>query len=686
MIKLRFIGGKSALLENIEKAVAENTSGEENVFCDIFSGTGAVARRFKPKYKIISNDMLHFSYVIQKATIENNTVPTFDKLRQIGIADPFSFFEETKIEILDYNDEHYFIAKYYSPHDDCKRMYLSNKNAARIDFIRNTIDAWKKEKLLCETEYYYLLAALIEGVPFVSNITGTYGAYLKQWDRRAYKNFEMARLDVVDNRQENKSYNKDANKLIEEIEGDILYIDPPYNGRQYLPNYHLLETISRYDRPKVNGVTGLRPCADEEKSNFCVGSEVCNVFEHLVEHARFTHLFMSYSSDGLMKKEKIESIFKKHGVADSYKRYDIPYKKYKSKLAGEKDALCEYIFYIRKDFPHRDCFSAPYTLRREMHTAASPAGRILESAKFDRYVGSPVAALPGFSYKTPVVHKKYLKSPLNYIGGKYKLLPQIMPHFPTDIATFVDLFAGGANVAINVAADRIICNDINTKVIEMFRAFQNVPAMQIIAHIYARIEQFALSKTNEEGFLQFRAFYNKAPDPIDLYTLTCYSFNYQLRFNNEHKFNNPFGRARSRFSERMRDNLLAFVNELGKKNIKFTNNDFCSFDISALGPQDMIYCDPPYLITTGSYNDGKRGFKDWGEREERQLCRLLDRADEAHVRFALSNVMEHKGRKNPILREWSRKYNVIFLDSDYANSSYNTSRGTSREVLITNYE
>ena len=158
---VRFIGSKTNLLKNIDMIISENAIGNENVFCDIFSGTGAVARYFKPRYEIHSNDVLHFSYVIQKATIENNTKPSFFKLRNIGIVDPFKFLEETQIQIVNYNDDRYFITKNYTPHDNCKRMYVSNKNAARIDFVRNTIEAWKKEKLLTELEYYYLLAAFL---------------------------------------------------------------------------------------------------------------------------------------------------------------------------------------------------------------------------------------------------------------------------------------------------------------------------------------------------------------------------------------------------------------------------------------------------------------------------------------------------------------------------------------------
>ncbi len=145
---MRFIGCKSNLLNNIEAVINQNVQKMGGVFCDIFSGTGTVARHFKPYYEIHSNDALYFSYVIQKATIENNSEPTFSKLKNIGILDPMSFLEDAKIQTYDYNDDKYFITNNYTPHDDCSRMYFSNKNAVRIDFIRNTIEAWKKSNLL----------------------------------------------------------------------------------------------------------------------------------------------------------------------------------------------------------------------------------------------------------------------------------------------------------------------------------------------------------------------------------------------------------------------------------------------------------------------------------------------------------------------------------------------------------
>ena len=117
----------------------------------------------------------------------------------------------------------------------------------------------------------------------------------------------------------------------------------------------------------------------------------------------------------------------------------------------------------------------------------------------------------------------------------------------------------------------------------------------------------------------------------------------------------------------------------------FTSNFFLSLRKCKFYDIDIIYCDPPYLITTGSYNDGNRGFKDWKEEEELKLYKVLDELDKKNVRFALSNVIEHKGKENKLLKEWSKKYKVIYLTSDYSNSSYNTTREKSIEVLIVNY-
>ena len=276
-----------------------------------------------------------------------------------------------------------------------------------------------------------------------------------------------------------------------------------------------------------------------------------------------------------------------------------------------------------------------------------------------------------YTYANGIVsRRKFLKSPLNYIGGKYKLLPQLIEFFPEKINTFVDLFSGGFNVGINVDCNKVVCNDMNTFIIDLYKELYSKPIDETLNKITGRINEYGLSKENEEAFKKFRNYYNKTKEPIDLYTLSCYSFNYQFRFNNNKEYNNPFGRNRSQFSDNMKSNLILFTEKLKSMNVEFLSEPFDKVDLSRLNSEDFVYCDPPYLITTGSYNDGNRGFKDWKEEEEIQLYKVLDELNKRKVKFALSNVIEHKGKENILLKEWSKKYKTIYLTSDYSNSSY----------------
>ena len=285
-------------------------------------------------------------------------------------------------------------------------------------------------------------------------------------------------------------------------------------------------------------------------------------------------------------------------------------------------------------------------------------------------------------------YSQYIKSPLNYTGGKYKLLDHIIPSFPAPICNFVDLFAGGLNVGINVDAETIYVNDQITYLIEMYEFFQRTPWEELHQRIQARIAELALTDENADAYLALRQSYNANKDILDLFLLTCYSFNHQIRFNSKHEFNTPFGKSRSAYNSSIESNLYQFCKALQSKNFVFSNSDFMSFDFSLLSAGDVVYCDPPYLITTGSYNDGKRGFKDWTETEERQLLALLDDLDSRGIYFALSNVFCHKGATNDILIEWSKKYRIHYIDKSYSNCSYHFKDRTTKtvEVLVTNFE
>ena len=281
--------------------------------------------------------------------------------------------------------------------------------------------------------------------------------------------------------------------------------------------------------------------------------------------------------------------------------------------------------------------------------------------------------------------KMYTKSPLNYIGGKYKLLDQIIPKFPDNVHKFVDIFAGGLDVSINMNANEKFCNDINCHLIDIYKSFQSKSIEEILNYIDEIISIWQLSKINSKGYNDFRDFYNKTKNPLDLYILICYSFNYQIRFNKKHEFNNPFGKNRSWFNPRIRKNLISFHELI--KSINFTSMNFKEYDVSFLNKGDFLYADPPYRITTGTYNDGRRGFEGWKLNEDIQLFKMLDGLDSRGVNFALSNVVEHKGLKNEELIEWSKKYQIHNIDYHYNNCNYQNmnKENITKEILVTNY-
>lgn len=290
-------------------------------------------------------------------------------------------------------------------------------------------------------------------------------------------------------------------------------------------------------------------------------------------------------------------------------------------------------------------------------------------------------------------NKQYIKSPLNYVGGKYKILNQIIPKFPKEINTFVDLFGGGFNVGINVNSKKVIYNDIIIPLCELMKFFSTTTADKLIEKLEKNILVNNLNKENTDSFLQLRnkfnhQLYENDEDRIlDFYTLILYSFNYQIRFNKDLKYNTPFGKNRSSYNSNTKINLKKFIKKINSIELNVTNTKFDKFNFSKLTCDDFVYCDPPYLITTGSYNDGNRGIKDWTENEEQKLLQILDELNERNIKFALSNVFEANGKKNQLLIDWSKKYNVYIIKNSFNNSNYRRkNKNDTVEVLITNYE
>jgi len=297
----------------------------------------------------------------------------------------------------------------------------------------------------------------------------------------------------------------------------------------------------------------------------------------------------------------------------------------------------------------------------------------------------------------------HIPSPLNYTGGKFKLLPQLLPRFPKEIDIFVDLFCGGCNVGLNVEAERVIFNDISPELIRLYTSFHAMDTDQLFGKIEAIIDKYGLTRSNvhgygfyecdsskglgsanKEAFLRLRNACNEGtppPDSLLLYVLIVYAFNNQIRFNREGKFNLPVGKRD--FNDRMREKLRGFLERLESGTYSFLCQDFRSFDTSILTENSLVYCDPPYLITCASYNE--QGG--WTQQDELDLLAFLDNLNQQGCKFALSNVFRSKGQENSLLIEWAKRYRVAHLQHNYKNANYQRKGKTQKtdEVLITNY-
>lgn len=278
----------------------------------------------------------------------------------------------------------------------------------------------------------------------------------------------------------------------------------------------------------------------------------------------------------------------------------------------------------------------------------------------------------------------YVKGPLLYTGNKYRLMPQIDVLLPNNVSTFVDLFGGGGTVSFNAKADKVIYNDILTPVVEMLKNLHQIDTDKLLESIDSIILEYNNLETKED-YLRLRADRNEDLDWLKLYILTCFSYNNGIRFNKKGGFNMTSGIGRNKYNPRTKENLIRFKEHIEDKNIVYSNKSFTDFDFSILTKDDFVYVDPPYLISLATYNEDS-----WSEESEKLLYELLDNLDSRGIRFAFSNVIEHKGKENHSLKEWSKKYTTHVLDMHYNNTWTATKKVDNRkqktvEVLITNY-
>jgi adenine-specific DNA-methyltransferase len=352
---MNYIGSKLSLLKFLEESINKVVDKNCNVFCDLFAGTGIVGSFFKKKgYKIISNDIQYYSYVLNRHYIGNHKKLLFLKLTK-------EIPELKNIEIKNRKD---FICNYLSNLKGTKgfiyknycfggtkdkeeqRQYFSDENGMRCDAIRQKIENWKKEKLISDDEYYFLITSLVESIDKYANTASVYGAFLKKLKKTAQNNLILKPAELIINDQDHEVFNEDINEVSVKVRGDILYLDPPYNHRQYATNYHLLETIAKYDNPKIHGKTGLRDYQNQ-KSLYCSRPQVKKAFKDLILKAKVKYIFLSYNNEGLMTLSDIKEIMSLRGKYGYFTKEYNRFKADKSENRNYKaNKTVEYLHYV----------------------------------------------------------------------------------------------------------------------------------------------------------------------------------------------------------------------------------------------------------------------------------------------------------------------------------------------------
>ncbi|MGX9358391.1 DNA adenine methylase [Mycoplasma sp. 128] len=347
---MNYIGSKLSLLSFIENTIQHYIKDTNNSFCDIFAGTGSVSKYFKSKgYRVIANDLQYYSYVRLKHFIDNNDNLFFSGLKSYSI-EPFEYLNSLAgIKGFIYNN--------YCPDgtrdSEFQRMYFTNENVAKIDAVRTTIEQWKTRKIITDNEYYFLLASLLESADKVANTASVYESYLKKFKKSALKPLVLKPVDIVKSNANNHHsvFNKDANVLIKEISGDILYLDPPYNTRKYNTNYHILETIALYDGPLLKGKGGYR-IESNKGSLYSSKKQALLALSELIKDAKFKYIFLSYNDEGIISIVDIKNLFKKYG---RYNFFTHEYKRFKADKDAnrnyKKTKVVEYIHcLVKNDF------------------------------------------------------------------------------------------------------------------------------------------------------------------------------------------------------------------------------------------------------------------------------------------------------------------------------------------------
>ena len=569
---MRYIGNKDKLLDFLSENILNLNLKKIDTFVDVFSGTGTVSNFFKNKFNILACELLYSSYIISKSKLEltNDNVD----LKKM----------ENLIKILnDLEESSGFIFNLYSENGESNRLYFSESNGKKIDSIICKINDLNNKKEITYNEKTYLISILLESIDKVSNITGVYGSYLKKLQNNAKKKIELnfKNLEKFNNQFQHIVHHGESYDILKDKinEKCILYLDPPYNSRQYGSNYHLLETISKLEKPVIGkSVVGLPN--ELPISTWCYKKNVLFNLKKFLE-LNSNMIVLSYNNESHINKEDLIKLMSEYGNV-SVK--EIEYKKFKSNNKETNKQVLEYLFICdKRDF------------------------------------------IPS------------IKSPIQWVGGKSRILNEIKKYIPDSYNNYFELFLGGGSLLFNLKNNNSFCTEINYSLCKLYNDI-NINCNDLIKEL-DNIQKYYNSlilEHKKKYYIDIRNKYNKIKKSetnsilLSTYFIflnrTC--FNALYRENSRGDFNVPFGNGKNieLYNYKNIKNLSNFL-----KNIEIKNENY-EYYINKITDKDFVYIDPPYYNTFTTYNKTK-----WTNEDDINVIKIFNKLSKNGIACILSN-------------------------------------------------
>ena len=355
---VRYIGNKTRLLGFIRRVIRARGIAPGSAV-DPFTGTASVARALKRwGFAVTASDIMQYGYVFARAYVEVTKEPNFEQLAET-VGTPAPKLRQVLSYLARIPQEPSFLYEHYTPAGDAGaregRMYFTPQNALRIDTARVCIEEWRRAGLLDDDGYHTVLASLIEGADRLANTTGVYAAFVKTWQPNALRTFHLRSQPLVGGNSCHAVHG-DAIEVVRNAgHFDLLYLDPPYNARQYNSYYHIPELLATgwFDAPiETRGKAGL--IGDNSQRSDWSSSRRCTAaFEELLATARCRHIVMSYNEEGIIKSASIERLMKQYGIRATYRRYQRSYRRYRSDADGDNRQyrgrnVAEYLYCVSR--------------------------------------------------------------------------------------------------------------------------------------------------------------------------------------------------------------------------------------------------------------------------------------------------------------------------------------------------